>query len=312
MKKDDAMKTSKITIRVVLFIVFLTDAIVQAQDMLPDENPESQFFRTIRANQQESYITFGGGFGNMPPLIFEAKVAPYFLLRTSENARWGATMSPTIIMRMCSEESFPVRTPSYMPHLTLYRQINSTANNRIQYLFLTLAHHSNGQEDNFYLPDGSINTFSGDFSTNYIEMGFFFNERFVPFSNTTEYFRTSVEYHFNYYRTRELDGQYGFLRLNNSLRVFRTIESIRRFELRKASRIQTTLQTTWIFGRLNNAGILDLAERLNASLTIAFRPGVLSDVGFFVNFYTGKDYYNIFFDERISVIRFGIQAFTKR
>lgn len=293
-----------------MFVALATAAM--AQGMVSNRGTESEFFRTIRANQQESYITFGGGFGNMAPLVFEAKVAPYFLLRTSNDARWGATMSPAIIMRMYSEESYPVRTPSYMPHFTFYRQINKTANDRIRYLFLTLAHHSNGQEDSFYLPDGRINTFSGDFSTNYIELGMFFNERFVPFSNTTEYFRVSAEYHFNFYRTRELDGQYGFLRFNNSLRVFRTIESIRRFELRRASRVQTTLQTTWILGKLINAGSFDVVERLNASLTLAYRPGVLSDVGFFVNFYTGKDYYNIYFDKRISLIRFGVQAFTKR
>lgn len=285
---------------------------IAAQMLYGDRDTENQFFRTIRANQQESYITAGGGFGHNDALIFEAGVSPYFLLRTSHNARWGATLSPSIIMRMYALESFPVYTPSYMPHLSFYRLLSGTHDDRIRYAFLTLAHHSNGQDDPFYNPDGTINRVSGDFSTNYVELGIFFNERIVPFANTLEYFRLSLEYHPDVYRTAELDGQYGFVRLNSSFRVFRTLDPWRNLELRRASRLQTTLHTTWIFGKLQNAGSFDLKERFIASLTFTYRPGILSDVGFFINFYTGKDYYNILFDERLSVIRFGIQAFTKR
>lgn len=304
----------KLNIHKVLVIGFLfgLSGGLTAQMTFGDREAENQFFRSIRANQQESYITIGGGFGHNDALIFEAGLSPYFLLRTSHNARWGATLSPAIIMRMYALESFPVYTPSYMPHVTFYRLLSGTDDVRIRYLFLTLAHHSNGQDDPFYNSDGTINQISGDFSTNYVEVGVFFNERIVPFSNTQEYFRVSLEYHPDFYRTAELDGQYGFVRLNNSFRVFRTLDPWRNLELRRASRLQTTLHTTWIFGNLQNAGNFDFKERFIASLTFTYRPGILSDVGFFINFYSGKDYYNILFNERLSVIRFGIQAFTKR
>ena len=85
-------------------------------------NIENAFFRTIRANQEDSYITLGGGLGNIDDLIFEALVAPYFLLRTNENARLGATISSPILVRMYNEYSFPVRTPSYMPQVSFYYQ----------------------------------------------------------------------------------------------------------------------------------------------------------------------------------------------
>lgn len=306
------MKKSCIYSCLLIGLWFGASNAIAAQMLYGDRDTENQFFRTIRANQQESYITFGGGLGHNDVLIFEAYVSPYFLLRTSKNVRWGATLSPSIIMRMYALESFPVYTPSYMPHLSFYRLLSGTHDDRIRYVFLTLAHHSNGQDDPFYKPDGTINRISGDFSTNYIELGIFFNERIVPFSNTLEYFRISMEYHPDFYRTAELDGQYGFVRLNNSFRVFRTLDPGLNLELRRASRLQTTLHTTWIFGKLQNSGSFDLKERFIASLTFTYRPGILSDVGFFINFYTGKDYYNILFNERLSVIRFGIQAFTKR
>ena len=277
--------------------------------------PESTFFRAIRANQTESYITFGQGFGNVERLIFEGLIAPYFLLRTSRDARFGATLSPAILLRMQAKESFPVRSPSYMPNLTFYRQLGSFVNKSISssYLFLTLKHHSNGQFGNFYNEDGSFNTETGDFSTNLLELGLFLNRNVLPFSNTTEYFRTSVEVHPNIGRSEELNGYYSFVRWHNSFRIFR-FPGYRPDSIRKGQayppRVQTRAETTWMLGPMKNAGNFDLSGRLNLSLTMAWRPAVLSDVSLFVNFYSGKDYYNMQFNRRINVLRFGLQAFA--
>ncbi|HZJ74149.1 MAG TPA: hypothetical protein VFC87_05045 [Perlabentimonas sp.] len=274
---------------------------------------ESSFFQSIRANQVDSYITFGQGFGNVEPLIFEGLISPYFLLRTSRNARWGATISPAIRLRMEAAVSFPVRAPSYMPNITFYHQI-SRVNDDIKYLFMSLVHHSNGQDGNFKNDDGTYNVQSGDFSTNMVEVGAFFNKTVLPFTNTREYFQTSVEYHLNVARSQELEGVYSFLRWHNNIRIFR-------FPLPKSTlkwledktqlpEVQTNIKTTWMFGDVNNASFFDLAKRLNLSLTMSYRPQVLNDVSFFVTFYTGKDYYNMQFARRIQVLQFGLQAYA--
>lgn len=289
-----------------------TALVVEAQDTLVQENPESSFFRTIRANQHDSYITLGGGLGNMEPLIFEAFIAPYFLLRASENSCWGATLSPTIILRMYAEESFPVRTPSYMPQVTFYRQLDDEPARALQYVFLSVVHHSNGQDDSFFMEDGSMNTLSGDFSTNYLELGVFFNKKLVPFANTTEFFKTSMEYHPDFYRSYELKGRYSFIRWNNSIRIFRSLGSLRSWKMEKNQRLQTTLQTSWLFGDLDDAAFFDVHERFNISFTIAYQPRALSDVSVFLNAYSGKDYYNMHFQQRLSVVRIGLQAFAFR
>lgn len=276
------------------------------------ENAENSFFRTIRANQHDSYITLGGGLGNREPLIFEAFIAPYFLLRTSDNSRWGATLSPAILLRMYAEESFPVRTPSYMPQVTFYRQLDDEQGRAWQYVFLSLVHHSNGQDDRFFMEDGTLNTLSGDFSTNYLELGIFFNKKLVPFSHTAEYFKTSLEYHLDFYRSRELKGHYSFVRWNNSIRVFRSLGSLRSWKMQKNPRLQTTLQTSWLFGDMGDASFFDTRERFNISFTIAYRPRALSDVSVFLNAYSGKDYYNMHFQQRLSVVRVGFQAYAFR
>lgn len=285
-------------------------SVAQTGSTVPLEN---LFFRTIRANQTDSYITFSQGLGNVEPLIFEALVAPYFLLRTNRDAKWGATLSPAILIRMYAEESFPVRTPSYMPEISFYHQLNKTGDETVKYLYLNLTHHSNGQDGNFFNEDESFNTVSGDFSTNYLELGLFLNQNVVPFSNTNEYFKTSVEYHIDVKRADELEGRYSFLRWHNNFRIFRFPGyggGSKKLVFDKNPAVQTRLETTWLLGDINNASFFDMKERFNFSLTMSYRPRFLSDVSLFANFYSGEDYYNMYFYRRITVFRVGLQAYS--
>jgi hypothetical protein len=57
----------------------------------------------------------------------------------------------------------------------------------------------------------------------------------------------------------------------------------------------------------NNLNAFDL-DRLNASLTFYYHPKFLEDIGLFVQFYHGMDYYNIYFNHQIDLIRFGIMT----
>lgn len=301
----------------IVFFLFLAamlplELAARAEEPVASENV---FFRSIRANQVESYITFGQGFGNLEPLVFEALIAPYFLLRTNLEARLGATISSPIILRMQAKESFPVRTPSYMPGITFYLQLpeREIGNHTSSYLFLTLEHHSNGQFEPFFNEDGIYNTESGDFSTNFLELGVFVNRNLLPFENTVDYFRTSIEWHPDIGRSADLKGRYSFFRWHNSFRIFRfpgqkaLLEKPINTEI---PRVQTRVETSWLFGNLGDASFLDLYERFNLSVTLAYRPRVLTDVSLFVNFYTGKDYYNMHFFRRINTFRFGLQAFA--
>ena len=74
-------------------------------------------------HQGNSYFTIGGGLGNIEPLIFEANLIPNFIIRNNKEAKLMGVVTPQIILRMYNEESLPVRTPSYMPHITVYYSI---------------------------------------------------------------------------------------------------------------------------------------------------------------------------------------------
>jgi len=111
-----------------------------------------------QVNQGESYITFPADIGNIEPLWFEANLNPNFYIRTNKDARLIGVLTPQITIRMYQEESFPVRTPSYMPQMTAYYLINKKSKVNTLTGFFKLAHHSNGQDGDFYLENGDINT----------------------------------------------------------------------------------------------------------------------------------------------------------
>lgn len=276
------------------------------------QQTESSFFRTVRSGFEESYITFGRGISNLDPMIFEALVAPGFLVRTSSNARWGATLSPAILIRMSNEESFPVRTPDYRPNITFYHQLGQKGRfeDRIRFIFLKLAHHSNGQEDPFYNPDGSINLNSGNFSTNYIEIGAFFKKNIEKYGVAGEFFRMSLEIHPGIDQSPELKDLYSMVRLHNHFRIFRVKPGTNPNHTNRNPRIQSTIKTTWMFGPIDNAKAFDIKSRLNISLIFEYRPAFLKDVSFFINAYSGEDYYNIHLTHRINMLRFGLMAYS--
>lgn len=274
-------------------------------------NGSDILFHAIRSNYDKSYITFGKGIGNIEPLVFEALINPYYLLRIHKNAKWAVSISPAITIRMYTEESFPVRTPSYQPQITYYHQLNNKYISNAQlysYFYFKVAHHSNGQDGNFFNEDGSINTLNGSFATNYLVIGIFVNRNGLSKSNIGEYLQTSVEIHPNIGRSEELNGLYSFVRWNNSFRLFRFPQSWGLNHEKEHPQFQLTLKTSWLFGEMGDTEAFDITERFNFIVNFSYRPQIWRDVSLFVNYYSGKDYYNIYFYRNISLLSFGIQA----
>jgi len=62
-----------------------------------------------------------------------------------------------------------------------------------------------------------------------------------------------------------------------------------------------------MLGKYNNLSRYSF-DRLNLKLTFYYHPEFLEEVGLFVQYYHGADYYNVYFNHRIDVIRFGIMT----
>ena len=259
-----------------------------------------------QVNQGNSYIIFPANIGNIERLWFEGNVIPNFYIRESKNSRLMGVLTPQIIIRMFHERSYPVRTPSYMPQITFYYRLKNKSNSRTQNVFVRFSHHSNGQDGDFYLENGEPNVKSGDFATNYIEPGFIITNK-NNLLNAYLFFKTSVEIHPPGYSSDELDGIYSKVGWHTAASIFKLPHNSNAIENKGNASISLKGETTWMFGNYNNLNEVS-AERLNLSLTFYYHPKFLEDIGLFAQYYHGSDYYNMYFDHRLDVLRFGIMT----
>lgn len=258
---------------------------------------------TFEMFHDPSSISVLGGVGNIEPLIFEADIAPYFMLSINKKSRWAIEVSPRIILRMYNSDSYPVRTPSYMPRVTFFHNIvDNTDNKRDLFAYVSWYHHSNGQDGLFYnADDSSINTLSGNFATNFIEGGAFFSKPDKNKPSFINYHKVSFSY--CYYQNSELKPLYGRLRLlydyNSSISINNRSN--------KGSVLTQSLKLGWIVGDLAQAKAFD-SKRIMFRYTLSYKPSFLKDVSVFAQYYYGQDYYNIYFNRTLKVLRFGIAA----
>ena len=312
------------SLKTCFIILVLGISVFQADDLFGQDIVDSvnyrnlSFLEAINASHETSYITILGGAGNIEPLMFEASIVPYYMLRLNQNTRWALEISTKIIIRMYNERSLPIRTPSYMPRATLYMNVGRLDSKmKKQFFFVSWCHHSNGQSGLF--ADSithQINTYDGDFSTNFIEAGPFFSR--VPGNKgfVSDYLKLSVAY--NYKQSEQIKGLYGIFRINHEIQSIITLpKALRRFGVetntlsgRKHSSVRLTVKNSLILGDMAEAKTWDLFNRITTSWTLAFRPALLADVTFFTQYYYGQDYYNIWFARNLSVFRIGIQADT--
>lgn len=258
-----------------------------------------------QVNQGNSYITFPTDIGNLQPLWFEGNIIPNFYIRESKNSRLIGVLTPQIVIRMFREESFPVWTPGYMPQISIYYLIKGKADANQLSLYGRIGHHSNGQDADFYLSTGDINLKSGNFSTNFLELGIIATNG-NSHRNAYQFFKSSVEYHPDAWTLQELDGLYSKFRWHNAVSIFR-LPFKDSGKARKNADISLKGEATWMFGELNKTESYAF-DRLNLRLTFYYHPEFLEDIGLFVQFYHGSDYYNIYFNHRLDVLRFGLMT----
>jgi hypothetical protein len=258
-----------------------------------------------QVNQGSSYITFPTDIGNIEPLMFEANLIPNFYIRKSKNSRLLGVLTPQIILRMYDERSYPVRTPSYIPQITVYYMLTDFESSKNLSIYGRFAHHSNGQDGDFLLDNGEVNLLTGDFATNYFETGFIkthFNTRF----NAYQFFKTSIEIHPQGWGSDELEGIYSRYRWHSAVSIFKLPAKDSRSAKNNAD-ISIKGEATWMFGDVNDLNAIS-AERINLSLTFYYHPKFLEDIGLFVQYYHGSDYYNMYFGHRLDVLRFGLMT----
>lgn len=291
--------------RIILVVLIPITYVISVFGQVRDSIPGIGLVELSQVNQGNSYFTFPTDIGNIEALWFEANLIPNFYLRESKNSRLMGVLTPQIILRMYQERSYPVRTPSYMPQITLYYMLNGGEDGTKFSLFGRWAHHSNGQDGVFFLENGEVNVKSGNFSTNYLESGLIITNINTRF-NAYQFFKSSIEIHPHAWSGKELEGMYSDIRWHNTISIYK-LPSKSDQNTKKRPDISVKGESTWMFGELNNWDAVSL-NRLNMRLTFYYHPKFLEDIGLFAQYYHGLDYYNIYFSHRLDILRFGLMT----
>lgn len=254
-----------------------------------------------------SYVTITGGVGNIEPLVSEVNFSPDNLFFFKKNKKVGFELSPRILFRSFSFSSFPIRTPSYILKGTFFYKIENSLSNNLIIPYISLGHHSNGQDGNAINPDSSINHLTGSFADNYAIAGMMLlnpnSQRLNPLS-TVRLFAS-----YNHVGPQILISLYGKYRFNAEIESVFFIDSPhKKGEINSRggkSKITGLLQLEYIGGPLIENEDL-FSKRLIASYSLFYQPAFLGPFSIFTRFYYGQDYYNINFNRSLSVIQFGI------
>lgn len=290
----------------ILCLLHLSLATIQAQER--DTLPKLDLSKLALVNQSDSYITFPADIGNIEPLMFEANLNPNFIIRERKDSRLMAVLTPQITIRMYNKESYPVQTPSYIPQISFYYLSGDRKGLNQNTFYGRIAHYSNGQDGTFYKDslNTEINVTNGNFATNYMEFGLI-RTSYSRNKNAVKFFKSSLEIHPKTWMIEELRGQFSGLRWHNSFFAYKLPLDGTIFSKTRRANFSVKLETTLMLDQINDWELFEL-DRINAALTFYYHPKFLEDIGFFVQFYRGMDYYNIYFKHQLSVIRFGLMT----
>ncbi len=249
----------------------------------------------------DSYISYPMGEN----LIFEGQIAPNYTV-----LQWGNTHSvfsgnvsitPKVILKMYRVRSSPVKTPSYMPKVTLQTAWKGGAVNLFPYLMIS--HHSNGQGGDTFLEDdpnngnpphhGTLpNTESGSFATNFIQLGYFFS---MP-GYEHHFLGISYEHHpvhgWWFGIDPAIQGLYSRKRIHYG---YKYLGDIWQVEMDYTDLLDKPRGTP--------RGIVSATAKLKS-------PVFKKAMWLFASYYQGQDYYNINFTNAIKQFKAGIAIQT--
>jgi len=202
-----------------------------------------------------------------------------------------------------------------MPGGTLYFRTNRDHYNP-QFLSVSFTHHSNGIEGPTVNANGTINTDSGKFSTNFYTLTYHTGKR-TDINNLiiSRYESLGLELHgylvgLGY--TYPLKGKYGFVRIDGAwlYSIARANSDPVDPEKKVYGNWQRfDFQFTYIADKIYDYSIINAKKRLNVSLKYYYQFPFMQNVSFLGGLgYRGEDEYNIFFQDSYAYVTVGIAA----
>jgi len=345
---------------------------VLSQVLKPDSTGTyySEMWNVYNSFRRLTYISFlpymkvNGTSGY--PLLFEASISPYFTFyRGRDYGKFGYArpqlkslmiyFNPEFVLRMYQQEpigvstkSLPVLPVNFVPRISFVKFIHRSnvgieAKNfkRFHFIEFSVAHYSNGQENRHFLQDtvrtngDSIpNYMSGNFSTNYLRLGYtygFLDKNFSVYSiNPYVQNDGGIGSVFSYDPAQEksygkwragltLQFQSGMCRIyrNRSKKVGLVTDSTTNAKtdtykpIKKPRDYYITVMVRW-----NSETIVDNLDaypsdqklRYATRLTVQAHPLNWRNFAFMAELYYGRDFYNIRFYDKLFQFKFGLVA----
>jgi len=259
----------------------------------------------FKTTETMGYISIKEGFGNLPNLLYEGLIQNKFYLSIDKKARWALAFEPRACFRVRLRRSLPMINPSFHGVGDVMFRLKS-GESHMSFLNYRIAHHSNGQEDYFYdWVKNDIDYEDGSFSTNYLALGY--NDcRQKIWGNSKVIIRRKLEFeaHPNLYRNPYMDDMYDDLRLNGTYVVRKDKDKgIGSMMLQVES---TLLCEQFSFNRLISGETFTLRTRYSYQ----FLPS--ADVWAYAEYYHGQDYYNLYFNNILDVLKIGLLIVPKK
>ncbi|TDI87377.1 MAG: hypothetical protein E2O77_13275 [Caldithrix sp.] len=261
-------------------------------------------------------LNFPSGHGKLDDIWVEADINQHWHFQPGFfNDRCFLKINPRVRLRLFQENSTPVKTPSFMPNITLFFGFGKTTEltTGFTYYSIMLSHHSNGQAGEFYNPNtDSINIQTGSFSTNFFDFGI--NRIWGENQMLQAWTRLSLIWHPGFNRSDELKDQYEKLKIALTTSTIRGKRRTMGFNMELNGYISYTLKGldyTLIPGGGVNASTAikaDWKDRVNWGLSMNFGRLDEGDFRYFIKYDHGYDYYNINFWRKIRRLQVGITA----
>ena len=254
---------------------------------------------------EHSYVAPSSGFGTLDSLVLEANIAPNLSFAFRSEKWWVPdvlTLTPKINLRIFRQESSPVRAPSFMPQVAVRWWANDLgpSDSTATIISMRVSHHSNGQDGDFNLPDGSVNYEDGSFSTNFVVLGVTAMARSTLPDTLTSFIGLALEVHPGVNMDRALRRNYGRLRVKSRSRLSGRA-------LRESWQwLTTSTEVAWRMWGFTDEGFFS-KRRWSFRINWVFSHETVEDLGLWVDYYWGPDYYNISFARHMSSFRAGVK-----
>lgn len=246
---------------------------------------------------------------------FEAGIASKIKLMNFNSEKNGFAkpnsdleISMYFLLRMYNEESSPIHPLSFEPGITYTHYLPSRTATSFNYFTFAFKHLSNGQKGEYFIPGtDTVNLQSGNFSTNYISMNYsrvnevrgatFFQTYGLRLDGGIPNTVLSME--------ENLYNNYGQIRLMANFQFISPVISLFEKQPSLAFRTILRLENTYIAGDLSKYDD-DEKDRYSFKGRLSLYPESGLRMGLYTQFYVGRDYYNLKFNDIFDVWSIGI------